>query len=135
MPTPFSIGSSITLSASISAVILCAGSVQAKPPDRPSNHEGCGYDACPADKLGQRDSVAHIPTATTATKTFNYVDRKIDDGISSVPQNQQPAWQRTRAASSRNPERHHPGIGGRLCPDLLITSVQPLMLKHSLLPP
>src|SRR5882672_6254689 len=33
--------------------------------DRRARRPGCGYDACPADKLGQRWRVAHISTAST----------------------------------------------------------------------
>jgi putative transposase len=41
--------------------------------DRRARRPGCGYDACPADKLGQRCRVAHISTASTTAAGFSRV--------------------------------------------------------------
>jgi hypothetical protein len=38
---------------------------------RRARRNGCGHDACPPDKLGQRRRVAHMPTAATAARDSN----------------------------------------------------------------
>ena len=39
--------------------------------DRGARPNGCGHDACPADKRGQRWRVAHMPIAATAPRSSN----------------------------------------------------------------
>src|SRR5277367_1469050 len=109
MPTPFSIGSFTTPNASISPESLCDASAQPNPADRLPNHDSRGYDACPADKLGQRDRVAHISTATTATKSSVTSIGRLTTASTRC--------HKTIGQHGSGTGRHHPGILGAIIPE------------------